>query len=84
MVRAASGSLLACVLLHAALQGVGLAAVGMSESLPIAGFNAPGPHTPAEIVALCAISVLAGVLMMLRVSRRESEAAQPEPDPDPS
>ncbi len=66
-VRGATGSLLACIVLHAALQMTGLAAVSLADTLPIPGFNAPGPHTPAELVALSTISVLLGTLLINRL-----------------
>ena len=70
--RAASGSLLPPILLHAALQITGIAAVSLASTLPVPGFNAPGDHTSAELIGLCSLSILLGLLLMFR-SRPDAE-----------
>ena len=59
--RMATGSLLAPVLIHAAING--LAVVGASL-LPIAGFTGPGDHTPLTILLAAALSCGAGVWLL--------------------
>jgi membrane protease YdiL (CAAX protease family) len=45
-VRLATGSILACILLNAGINALGLGASWAEEVVPIPGFNAPGSHTP--------------------------------------
>jgi membrane protease YdiL (CAAX protease family) len=79
LLRLASGSLLAPILAATAMQGtVLLAAFWLEERVPIPGFNAPGDHTPAWILAGCAASVTLGIGLALRALRARRA---PEGDP---
>ena len=68
-VRLATGSLLAPILLHACNNALGLLAVAFSQALPVAGFNAPGAHTPLAIVVPCAAVVALALHTFLRDAR---------------
>ncbi|MGH0036071.1 MAG: CPBP family intramembrane glutamic endopeptidase [Myxococcota bacterium] len=75
MVRIATGSLLAPILFHAGYNAVSVAGISLAEQLPIAGFNAPGDHTPLEIWLPCAVAAAFGVVPFWRGARD----APPEP-----
>ena len=66
-VRICTGSLLATILLHAAYNGVGVVALRLAEHVPIAGFNAPGSHTPAFYLISATISVVIGLTWITRI-----------------
>lgn len=66
VVRLASGSLLAPILLSALTTGAGTAAVLTTPLIPIPGFNAPGAHTPLVWLAPAALCVAAGLLWARR------------------
>lgn len=60
-VRLATGSLLAPMLLHAAMNAVGALALAFAEQAPVPGFNAPGATTPATWLLPAAASVAFGL-----------------------
>jgi membrane protease YdiL (CAAX protease family) len=68
-VRLASGSILACVLLQAALEASGVAAMFLRDAVPIPGFNAAGAHTPLTWLAPAAAAVVLGVAGLARSAR---------------
>jgi membrane protease YdiL (CAAX protease family) len=59
--RHKSGSLLAPMLLHVGVNGLGVAALAAPHLIQIPGYNAPGAHTPWWLLALCVTAVAAGV-----------------------
>jgi len=54
VLRLATGSLLAPILLHALYNAAALAFLGLSDALPVPGLNAPGEHVPAPLWLPCA------------------------------
>jgi membrane protease YdiL (CAAX protease family) len=79
MVRIATGSLLAPILFHAGYNGVNVVAMALSERWPVAGFNAPGAHTPVDIWLPCAMVAAIGLVPFWRGTRE----APPDPLPPP-
>lgn len=77
LLRLWSGSLLAPILLHMAVNGVGLLGIAFAEALPIPGYNAAGEHTPAFVLALSLASVGLAVWLGVRASRSEPPPAAP-------
>ncbi len=75
-VRLASGSILPGVLLLTAIEGVGVLAFELRETLPIAGFNVGGAHTPAEWLLPAALCVGAGLLLLARHARGGEDGAE--------
>lgn len=73
-VRLATGSLLACMVAHAAMNAAGLVALALADRVPVAGFNAPGDHTPAAILLPCALAVGAALWRMARAAARAPRA----------
>jgi membrane protease YdiL (CAAX protease family) len=69
VVRLATGSILASALVLAAIEGLGVLAFALRETLPIAGFNAGGAHTPAPLLAAAALSCAAGLALLVRAGR---------------
>jgi len=61
-----TGSLLAAVLLHATASFLGILAEVYQTQLPIAGFNAPGPHTRPDLLVAAAASVAFGARWLAR------------------
>ena len=59
--RHRTGSLLAPILLHAAVNGMGIAALAAATVVAVPGYNAPGAHTPLAILAASLASVGLGV-----------------------
>jgi membrane protease YdiL (CAAX protease family) len=70
IVRLASGSILPGMLLLTAYEGTGIVAGALREALPIPGFNVPGEHTPLAFLLPAALSVAAGVALLVRHHRR--------------
>ncbi|NNF39469.1 MAG: CPBP family intramembrane metalloprotease, partial [Gemmatimonadetes bacterium] len=68
-VRLATGSLLAAIGLQIATRGVGGLAVWAGDLAPVAGFNAPGDHTPVAILVPAAAAVVTGLVWLTRSSR---------------
>lgn len=79
--RLASGSILAPILLAAAFSAILLAAGPLAETIPIAGFNAEGAHTPLAIVIPSALLVLYGIKALLPLAAT-AEIHIPVPVPD--
>lgn len=61
--RIASRSIAVPILLRIAIASLGLASVAFEEAPQIPGFNAPGDHTPAGVLALAALCVTAGLAL---------------------
>lgn len=68
--RLATGSILPGVLLQALAAGLTLAAVGWEGAPAIPGFNAPGAHSPPELVVPALLAVGAGCAALVRAARR--------------
>jgi membrane protease YdiL (CAAX protease family) len=73
--RLLTGSLLAPIVLHASINAVQIAALFEAERFPVAGFNAPGAHTPLEILLPAALSVALGFFLLARSAFRPSTAS---------
>ncbi len=79
IVRLASGSLLAAMLLHAGFNAIGVAASYTAESFPIQGFNVPDSHTGIGVLLPCAVMV--GVACVnLRATLAETTDVIPLPE----
>jgi membrane protease YdiL (CAAX protease family) len=74
--RLASGSLLPAIGLHAAVNALGLAGIDLVDRVPIAGFNAPGDHTPTAWLAGAAISTGIGLLISRALAARVPPQAE--------
>jgi membrane protease YdiL (CAAX protease family) len=67
LLRHTSGSVLASMVAAVGMRVLGFVAVAMASSVPIRGFNTPGPdHTPLAILAPCATLVALGAWLALR------------------
>ena len=64
--RHKTGSLVSAILLHAAVNGLGVAAMAAPTLVAIAGYNAPGTHTPWAVLAAAAASVALGAWLLAR------------------
>lgn len=67
IVRLATGSLLAAMLVHASLNLISLGADSLANTIPITGFNAEGPHTPVSVLVPCAFVVWFALQRLWRV-----------------
>ena len=67
--RLASGSILPGIALQMLAGAVGFGALAAKEWLPIPGFNGGGDHTPVAWLAPAALSVAAGLALLLRDAR---------------
>lgn len=81
VLRLASGSLLAPMLLAALSTGAGLMAQLGKEIVPIPGFNAPGAHTPLVWLVPCAGCVALGLYWARRERLRRAESNVGPADP---
>lgn len=68
--RLASGSLVPGIALQALVAAVGLTVASWEAAPRIPGFNAPGAHTPPEVLAPALLAVGAGAVMVVRAARR--------------
>ncbi|HTF36344.1 MAG TPA: CPBP family intramembrane glutamic endopeptidase [Myxococcota bacterium] len=73
-----SGSLLAPILLHVALNASANLALGFAARLPIPGFNAAGVHTPIQFLIPAAASVALGAALLVRFGGRPPSSPHPE------
>jgi membrane protease YdiL (CAAX protease family) len=78
LIRHYSGSLLAPILLHIALNASASLALAFSARVPIPGFNAAGAHTPVEFLMPAAASVALGIVLMVRFAGRPRPLLQQE------
>lgn len=69
IVRIATGSLLATILLHAATNALGLVAAIWQDALAIPGYNVPGEHTPPFFMFMALIAVALGTGALARSLR---------------
>jgi membrane protease YdiL (CAAX protease family) len=76
-VRLASGSLLAAVLLLAAMRAFGGVSVAFADGLTIPGFNAPGPHTPPAFLLLALAGAATGAFLARRAWRERQAGGNP-------
>jgi membrane protease YdiL (CAAX protease family) len=77
-----SGSLLAPILLHVALNGSGHLALGFATRVPIPGFNADGAHTPIEFLLPAAVSVALGLALLVRLGGNLGPSLSPKTTAD--
>jgi membrane protease YdiL (CAAX protease family) len=73
-VRLATGSVFASMAVHAGYNGLGLLALALAVRFPVPGFNAPGAHTPTEVLAPCSLAVALGFALVLRGARAAPRA----------
>jgi membrane protease YdiL (CAAX protease family) len=66
LARHATGSILAPIALHVGVNGAGVLALAFPQALAIAGYNAPGAHTPLPWLLGALLSVAAGAWLLLR------------------
>jgi membrane protease YdiL (CAAX protease family) len=64
--RHKTGSLLAAVFLHVGVNLAGVLALAYASRVPIAGYNAPGAHTPVPLIVPAAFSVALGLALLAR------------------
>ena len=69
------------MLLHGGINALGLVALQLADRFPIAGYNAPGTHTPPLILAACAVSVGLG-FWLLAGGALSPPAFPPAPPPE--
>jgi membrane protease YdiL (CAAX protease family) len=62
--RHKTGSLLAPILLHVGVNGVGLAAMAAKRVVAVPGYNSPGPHTPLLVLLPALVSVAVGIWLL--------------------
>ena len=79
-VRLATGSLLAPMLVHAAYNGLALVMLACADAIPIAGYNAPGAHTPLVYLIPAVVAVTLGMVSVVRDAKL-SPLALPIPEP---
>lgn len=77
-VRLATGSVLACIFVSAGVSAASLAAIGMADTMPIPGFNAPGDHTPIEVLLPALFGVAWSLTLIVR-GAQEAPATIPLP-----
>jgi len=71
------------ILLAGLFAAIHLAALPLSEVLPIPGFNGEGAHTPVTIVLPCLLLVLYGIRSLLpRAAAAEVHFPIPDDDDD--
>ena len=62
--RHRTGSLLAPILLHIGVNGLGVAAMAAPLVIAVPGYNAPGAHTPLSVLLPAIVSVAIGAWML--------------------
>jgi membrane protease YdiL (CAAX protease family) len=62
--RHRTGSLLAPILLHIGVNGIGVAAMAAPLLIAIPGYNAPGEHTPLSVLLPAIVSVAVGAWLL--------------------
>jgi len=62
--RHKTGSLLAPILLHVGVNGMGVAAMAAPQIVAVPGYNAPGAHTPLLVLLPALVSVAVGVWLL--------------------
>ena len=62
--RHRTGSLLAPILLHIGVNGMGVAAMAAPLVIAVPGYNAPGTHTPLSVLLPAIVSVAIGAWML--------------------
>ena len=81
LIRHYSGSLLAPILLHIALNASGSLALAFATQVPIPGFNTSGTHTPVQFLLPAAASVAFGIALLVRFGGRPRPLSHPEATP---
>lgn len=64
--RHRTGSLLAPILLHIGVNGMGVAAMAAPQVVAVPGYNAPGTHTPLLVLLPALVSVAIGIWLLSR------------------
>jgi CAAX protease family protein len=80
LLRHYSGSLLAPILLHIALNASGSLALSFASQVPIPGFNT-AMHTPIQFLLPAAASVALGIALMVRFGGSPRPLVHPEATP---
>jgi membrane protease YdiL (CAAX protease family) len=62
--RHKTGSLLAAILLHIGVNGMGVAVMAAPQIVAVPGYNAPGEHTPLLVLWPALVSVAAGIWLL--------------------
>ena len=62
--RHKTGSLLAAILLHVGVNGMGVAVMAAPQIVAVPGYNAPGAHTPLLVLWPALVSVAAGIWLL--------------------
>jgi len=62
--RHRTGSLLASILLHIGVNGMGVAAMAAPLVITVPGYNAPGAHTPLLVLLPAIVSVAVGAWLL--------------------
>ena len=62
--RHKTGSLLAAILLHIGVNGMGVAVMAAPQIVAVPGYNAPGAHTPLLVLWPALVSVAAGIWLL--------------------
>lgn len=75
--RHQTGSILASIVLHVGVNGLGVLALAAPALIAIPGYNAPGDHTPLWLLLPSVASVVLGTVLLAR------ETPPPIPDPPP-
>jgi membrane protease YdiL (CAAX protease family) len=75
--RHKTGSILASIVLHVGVNGLGVLALALPGLIAIPGYNAPGAHTPAWLLVPSLASVALGIFLLAK------ETPPPIPDPPP-
>jgi membrane protease YdiL (CAAX protease family) len=73
--RHVTGSILASILLHVGVNGLGVAALALPGLLVVPGYNAPGTHTPVAVIVPALLAVAAGLALLARETPPEIPAA---------
>ncbi len=82
ILRQNTRSLLAPIALHMGINASAVLGMVFAEPVPIAGFNAPGDHTPSAYLFPAAISVLIGWWLVSRWALPPVEIPEEEPTQD--
>jgi len=75
--RHATGSLVASILLHMGVNGLGVLGMALPDLVAIPGYNAPGAHTPLAVLIPGCLAVALGLWLL---SRETPEPVPPLPD----
>lgn len=77
--RQATGTILAPILIHVGVNGLGVLAMAFPDWIAIAGYNTPGAHTPLLWLAPSAIAVGIGLALLARERPEPAPPLPPQP-----